>query len=117
MEKPHLYRKHILIALNGMTPAVVSETVYALIEKNDPPDLIIVVTTGRGLTAFQQLEQYPGWEKLRRKNGRKIRIEKRVFQNEDGEDIDDIVSENDNRNFANTLLNILRGYTDRKSVV
>ncbi|MBO4631315.1 MAG: TIGR02584 family CRISPR-associated protein [Lentisphaeria bacterium] len=112
MEKPQSYRKHILIALSGMTPAVVSETVYALIEKNDPPDLIIVVTTGRGQEAFQQLEQYPGWEKLRRKNGKKIRIEKRIFQNEDGEALDDIVSEEDNKNFANTLLHILRGCTE-----
>ncbi|MBO4632412.1 MAG: TIGR02584 family CRISPR-associated protein [Lentisphaeria bacterium] len=112
MDKPVSHRKHILIALSGMTPAVVSETIYALIEKNDIPDIVIVVTTGRGLKAFQQLERYSGWKKLRKEAGEKIRIEKRIFQDEDGDNLDDIVSESDNKNFANFLLNILRGCTE-----
>lgn len=42
-------KKHLLIVMVGTSPAVITETVYALCkEKSDPPDEVIVYTTSKG---------------------------------------------------------------------
>ena len=37
--------KHILLISVGISPAVITETVYALYKANDLPDEVVVITT------------------------------------------------------------------------
>ena len=41
-------RKHILLITTGMSPAVITETVYALHKAGDFPDEVIAITTSMG---------------------------------------------------------------------
>ena len=47
-------RTHILICLCGMSPAVVTETVYALAQSGDPPAQVIVITTSAGEAVLRE---------------------------------------------------------------
>ena len=40
--------KKILLSVTGLTPQVVTETLYALYKKNETPDCVFLITTGRG---------------------------------------------------------------------
>lgn len=40
--------KKILLSVTGLTPQVVTETLYALYKKNEAPDCVFLITTGRG---------------------------------------------------------------------
>lgn len=107
--------QHILVALCGTSPAVVSETVYELIRRKDTPDRIIIVTTRLGKEYAKSLQDAGIWDKLREIAKKKIELEFRVFQDENGNELEDIVSETDNKRFADFLLDILRCYTEKHS--
>jgi CRISPR-associated protein (TIGR02584 family) len=57
----------VLIAVTGNSPAVLTETVWALARKTPPviPDSVVVVTTAAGAQAFRArlLSPRPGWRK------------------------------------------------------
>lgn len=40
--------KRVLLLVTGMTPQVVTETIYALFQKNETPQEVFLITTGRG---------------------------------------------------------------------
>jgi len=40
--------RKILVCITGLTPQVITETLYALLEKNDLPSQVILITTERG---------------------------------------------------------------------
>ena len=104
--------QHILVALCGTSPAVVSETVYELIRRKDTPDRIIVVTTRLGKEHVKSLQDAGIWDKLREIAKKSIELEVRVFQDENGNELEDIREGHDNKRFANYLLTVLRCYTE-----
>ena len=59
--------EHLLIALVGLTPAVLTETVYALCQNKDEeiPDRILIITTEQGRKRLiESLFEQDGWEEL-----------------------------------------------------
>lgn len=104
--------QHVLIALCGTSPAVVSETVYELIRRQDAPDIIIIVTTRLGKEHLKKLQDDGIWDKLRAMAKKEIELEVRVFQDENASELEDIREAHDNRRFANFLLSVLRCYTE-----
>lgn len=57
--------RRVLLAVSGSSPAIITETVWALAEETPPviPDQVVVVTTSNGETALkkQLLEPRPEW--------------------------------------------------------
>lgn len=119
-------KERILIAVAGYSPAVLTETVWALAHQPDPwiPDSVVVISTqtGRGIvekTLFQQ----KGWEQLlsvlkteelpisgKLKFGASDSI--RVIG--DGcRDFDDISTPEESSSAADFILDVLRQFTER----
>ncbi len=69
-------KKHILIAMVGMSPAVLTETVYALYKQKDTPDEVWVVTTQKGKETVQKAlwGEQKVWEELQKAVGKKIQF-------------------------------------------
>lgn len=105
-------KQHILVALCGTSPAVVSETVYELIQRKDTPDRIIIVTTRLGKEHARSLQDAGIWDKLRKIAKKGFELEVCVFQDENANELEDIREDHDNRRFANFLLKVLRCYTE-----
>ena len=69
---PAQYHRRILLAVTGLSPQVVTETLYALAVKREPafvPTEVVVVTTAEGAerVRLSLLSEDPGWfERLRR---------------------------------------------------
>src|SRR6266478_2847945 len=67
----------VLLAVTGMSPAILTETVWALAQENPPalPDLVVVLTTTAGKAQIEQELFTPqthfndqcGWDCLREK--------------------------------------------------
>lgn len=64
-EQPHAYPRRILLAVSGLTPQVVTETLYALTRQQPPfvPTEVHVITTAEGATRLRLalLSGEPGW--------------------------------------------------------
>ena len=117
----------ILLAGMGTSPAVLTETVWALAHQEQPivPDEIVVITTKLGKESLRKaiMSETPSvWERLKaalRKE--KIAIDGklffgdtsiRVFSDEKGNEADDLRNGADNMRAADFMLHELRAYTD-----
>lgn len=122
----------VLLALVGTTPAILTETVYALAHRKTPivPDRIVAVTTAGGRTVLlEQLFHRGNWKALRDKlvGSRKIPDRKlgfgpiaeciRVFPSADrATELEDIRTAADNEAVAEFLMEVVRSFTDNDSV-
>ena len=115
----------MLIILCGMTPAVITETVYALCHEQVAvaPDEVIVITTTSGSKCIkQELFDSGLWQRLRSElglNENKIRfgassqyLKIIPSSHDDNADAGDIVSSADNAKAADFILAILRQFTE-----
>ena len=105
-DRPQSYPRRILLAVTGLSPQIVTETLYALAVAREPawvPTEIQVLTTVRGAdnARLNLLSEQPGWfHRLRREYGlpqiafgpENIHIMRRA----DGSALDDIRDEADN---------------------
>lgn len=124
-------KRRILFAVSGMSPAVITETIWSLVHQSSVvlPDEIVVLTTSRGREKIvSQLfeDSLPcGWERLC------IALEKegistkgrlvfglsqayiRLFPDSSGKrDLTDIATTEDNAVAADFILRVLRAYTE-----
>ena len=121
-------KKHVLIVMVGISPAVITETVYALCkEKADPPDEVIVYTTSTGKNKIAQELFNPKnnvWTEMLSELGQTGKIKfgipsiKEILIAKDGitEVCNDITSDDENKAMADFLLQEIRGYTDNPGV-
>ena len=112
--------KIVLVGAVGMSPAVLTETVWALAQENPPviPDEVVVITTKNGcdkiLAGF--FDENAVWETLREKLGAddKLRFESdssvRIISN-DLREFEDIATPEENEQAADFFLNVLREYS------
>lgn len=120
----------ILFAGIGTSPAVLTETVWALAHRENPvvPDEIVAVTTKLGKNALRSsiMSGEPSvWERLKAAlREENIAIDGKLFfdetsiriiRNEDGNEADDLRSGADNLRAADFMLKELRKYTDTDS--
>ena len=120
-------KRTILIAGMGTSPAVLSETVWALAHQENPivPDEIVVLTTRSGKAALRSavMSGTPSvWERLRTAlgkenistNGKLIFGDTsiRVIPDEHGNEVDDLRTGSDNLRAADFMLGELRKYTE-----
>jgi CRISPR-associated protein (TIGR02584 family) len=115
----------ILIAVTGVSPAILTETVWALAQGDDPwiPDQVIAVTTRVGRRVIEeQLLIGGGWDRLRSalaKKGLPV-AEALAFGASDsirviGDgvcDFEDITTQKENGIAADFILGVLRQYTE-----
>ncbi len=118
--EPHEYPRRILVAVTGLTPQVVTETLYALMRQEPPfvPTEVRLITTREGAerARLALLSEEPGWfrrfcqdyriEGLRF-DGRSIRI----LDDGDGRVLDDIRSPADNQRAADLITETIRELT------
>jgi CRISPR-associated protein (TIGR02584 family) len=116
----------VLIAVTGMSPAILTETVWALAQQEDPwiPDQVIAITTRTGKTAIEQLLlNGGGWARLRSalaKKGLPV-TESMAFGASDSirvigdgsRDYEDIATPEESGIAADFLLGVLRQYTEQ----
>lgn len=120
-------RRTILIAGMGTSPAVLTETVWALAHQKKPvvPDEIVVLTTKPGKEALRTavMSGAPSvWERLKAAlRKKKIAIDGklvlgdtsiRVIPDEQGNEVDDLRTGADNLRAADFMLGELRKYTE-----
>ena len=123
-------KKIILVAGMGMTPAVLTETVWALAHQTPAvvPDEIVVITTSTGKTNLQRDVMKSGVWKRMCEDLRKEKIDVagklilgstsfQVIPNAQGDEIDDLRTGEDNLRAADTMLKTLRQYTDSSDTV
>lgn len=116
--------KEILLALCGTSPAVITETVWAMAHEEPPrvPDRVVVLTTVKGRECVRkQLFQNGIWEKLRHALGAKAGQlcfgdtgdSIRIFTERAGaKELNDIQSETDGVAVGDFILEKLRQYTE-----
>lgn len=118
--RPHSYPRRALVCLVGLTPQVVTETLYALVRQEQDPFLpteLHIVSTARGARIVHerlvaggegplqrlQREWLSGHAPLRFDAAQHLHVVQRG-----GEPLDDIESVEDNAAIADTLLEVLR---------
>ena len=119
--------KIVLVAGMGTSPAVLTETVWALAHQKKPvvPDEVMVITTTNGKEGVvaSLLSGEPSvWDKLKdalrkekvKVDGKLVFTEDlvRVMLNSEGRRLDDLRIGKDNLDAADFMLRELRGYTD-----
>jgi CRISPR-associated protein (TIGR02584 family) len=121
MTEPTAYPRRILLAVTGLSPQIVTETLYALAAKGSPifvPTEIRIITTQRGAEEARRalLSRDPGWfHRLRVDYGlpeivfRAASI--RVITGPNGQPLDDILDEADNNAVADFITEEVRGIT------
>lgn len=125
----------VLFAVTGMSPAIITETIWALAHEKPPliPDRVVVVTTAAGRTAIQrELFDAGIWDQLRTALSPKLHVHSRssavplrfgttpddirVFTRPDARgrsvELDDIRTPADNEAAADFLLDQLRPFTE-----
>jgi CRISPR-associated protein (TIGR02584 family) len=118
---PHTFPKRVLLAVAGLSPQVVTETVYALTKRLEPafvPTEVHLLTTAEGAerARLTLLSEDPGWfHRLRRDYGLpEIRFDDEtihVLKSADGTPIADIRTREENERLADTLTEIIRNLT------
>lgn len=127
----------VLFAVSGMSPAVLTETVWALAQEHKPvcPSRVVVLTTtaGRAALVRELLTPVAGatsiWEDLRSALARRRRLAGLAFDESDivlfkrrdpktgkAYELDDIATPADNEIAADTILEELRRYTENPDV-
>ena len=114
----------VLLVLCGRTPAVVTETVWALVERGDLPDEIIVLTTETGREdLIKALFEQGIWLRLRNRlnpPAAKLRFGnsqyhiRLVAQPSRQRDSADIRQADEASEFGDFVLNVLREYTENQ---
>lgn len=115
--------KVVLIACVGMSPAVLTETVWALAQENPPvvPDEVVVITTVRGKKDIREKLLDSGeWRRLRELLGYsdKLRFgaDSSIQILGDGvRDFDDVMTAGENEAAADFMLRTVRQYTEDPS--
>lgn len=119
---PADYPRRILLVVSGLAPQVLTETLYALTQVEQPafhPTEIHLLTTQEGAerARLYLLSEEPGWYRricddygldssaFRQENIHRLR-------NEQGEALDDIRTDSENRQAADFILNRLRKLTE-----
>lgn len=113
----------ILIALCGKSPAVITETVYALSKESTAllPDEVIAITTNTGANCIKsELLDSGVWEQLRcdlkisdkLQFGRAAKYLRRLPAGNDNGDAEDILTTADNYQAADYILAVLREFTE-----
>jgi CRISPR-associated protein (TIGR02584 family) len=118
--------RKILIAVTGVSPAILTETVWALAQGDDPwiPDQIVAITTRTGKVAIKKLLlDGGGWSQLRSVLAKKgLPIDGALaFGASDSirvigdgsRDFDDIATPEESGAAADFLLGVLRQYTEQ----
>lgn len=119
--------KTVLISLVGTTPAVLTETVWALATLEEPliPDRIIALTSAPGAALLRkQFFEEGHWERMKKAlQEQGVSLEGRlrfgntgdsirVFPSRCGErELDDVRSEEDNEAVADFFMELIRGFT------
>ena len=112
-------RERILLALCGMSPAVITETVYSLAGVGRCPSKVVVITTTEGKRALGA-ELFDGgvWESLCGMLGEDIDFGlssyhvRLIPKSDSGGDAEDILTTSDNERAADFILDILREFTE-----
>lgn len=118
--KPHEYPRRILLALTGLSPQVVTETIYALAQQDDPyiPTEIHLFTTMEGIkrATLTLLSETPGWfHRLSEElglpeiefNANTIHVPKDAG----GSIVKDMRTQEDNQHTADDLLSLISQFT------
>jgi CRISPR-associated protein (TIGR02584 family) len=118
--------KRILIAVTGTSPAVLTETVWALAQAENPwiPDQIVAVTTRTGKAVIEKLLlDGGGWDRLRQSLEKKGLPVKGALAfgtsdsirviGDGSRDFEDISTPEESGASADFLLGVLRQYTER----
>lgn len=119
--RPETYPRRILLAVTGLSPQVVTETLYALAIKRTPsfiPTELVLITTRTGAehARLNLLSEDPGWfYRLRKDYGLpKIAFDLdhiRIIPNAQGEHADDIRTPQDNERAADFIADVVRRLT------
>ena len=120
-DDPATYPRRILLAVTGLSPQIVTETLYALAITNEPPWVpteIRVITTARGADEARRtlLSGRPGWFRRLCADYRLPEIafgveDIRVITGPDGKPLDDILEEADNAAVADFITEEVREIT------
>ena len=124
---PRAYRNSdevVLVSLCGMSPAVITETVWALAHEKPPilPTRVVVITTGQGRESLRREILASGvWRDLRKHLGAKPNQllfgdsgdSVRLLPSQDKEsELEDILSADDSAAVGNFILETLRQFTE-----
>ncbi|WP_072054933.1 CRISPR-associated ring nuclease Csm6 [Aliivibrio fischeri] len=105
--------KHILISVLGSSPAVITETLYALLKKERFPEEVHIFTTAHGLDMFERLRVIETIRCLCEDyNQSTTLLDNLLFHiavDENEECIEDIRDESDQIRIADTLTDVIRG--------
>ncbi len=112
--------ENILLAVLGTTPSVLTETWYAIakLRRPDPfvPDRVVVITSGKGRRLLkEQLFDTPRVERMCRSNGWPMAFaleDVHVPRDEHGREFEDVRNSREFTAFANTVLRVVRAFTD-----
>lgn len=118
---PHTYPRRILLAVTGLSPQVVTETLYALAVAQQPPFVptevhVITTATGAQRVRLALLSNEPGWFARLREDYALPAIafdaaHIHVLHGPHGVPLDDIRSPADNLHAADYLTEKVRGFT------
>lgn len=118
--RPETYRRRILVAVSGKSPAIITETLYALAVAREPawvPTEVHVVTTrtGRDLVQRRLLDPATGAFRALCREHRLADVafdagNVHVVNDAHGDELDDIVTSADNEAMADTITRLLRGF-------
>lgn len=120
---PHLYRKRILLAVTGLSPQIVTETLYALSVEQQPafiPTELHIITTQEGAERVRlSLLSEDGWFFRLCKDYQlpKIHFDQsciHVLEDVIGNRLDDIRSVTDNEHAADSISNTVRLLTQNE---
>jgi CRISPR-associated protein (TIGR02584 family) len=121
MTDPAAYPRRILLAVTGLSPQIVTETLYALAVKGSPawaPTEIRLITTRQGAEKAQRtlLSDDPGWFRRLCADYRLPGIafgakDIRIIAGPDGKPLDDILDERDNAAVADFITEEVRALT------
>jgi CRISPR-associated protein (TIGR02584 family) len=109
---PHRYNKRILLAVIGLTPQVITETIYALAHLTNPfyPTELHIITTHEGFSRVRLtlLGDHPAWLTRLKQDYSLPHISFdesniHVLTNEQGAVLDDIRTDADNECLADTI--------------
>jgi CRISPR-associated protein (TIGR02584 family) len=121
MTDPATYPRRILLAVTGLTPQIVTETLYALAVAGKPrwvPTEVRIITTRQGADEAQRslLGEHLGWFRRLREDYGLPDIafgagDIRVMTGPDGKPLDDILDEADNTAVADFITEEVRALT------
>lgn len=120
-DSPESYPRRILLAVTGLSPQILTETLYALVQMREPawvPTEIQLITTRRGAenARLNLLSEEPGWFHRLRSDYRLPPIafgpgDIHVMRGRDGSELEDIRDDADNTAAADFITEHVRALT------